>query len=55
MYEITIRHEDKAHGDKEYGVLTHSVNIDDLMGDIEGLLLAIGFSEVSLAPYFDKE
>ena len=55
MYIISITQEDEINpeDDKEHIVLTHSVTLDDIMTDIRGLLVSVGFSKELVDKYFD--
>ena len=57
MYIISIaeEYEINPEDDKEHIVLTHSVTLDDIMTDIRGLLVSVGFSKELVDEYFDQQ
>jgi len=57
MYIISITQESEINpeDDKEHIVLTHSVTLDDIMTDIRGLLVSVGFSKELVDEYFDQQ
>ena len=55
IISITQEYEMNPEDDKEHIVLTHSVTLDDIMTDIRGLLVSVGFSKELVDKYFDVE
>ena len=53
IISITQEYEMNPEDDKEHIVLTHSVTLDDIMTDIRGLLVSVGFSKELVDEYFD--